>query len=100
MYNIAITKENKTEFFNCTGDKPRQYPTLAAALVSAQYLGLSQGDVELHFVKEGASIEGITKAVPKGEKAGKDKTNPKSKGFENDSGQNAAGGGSGNALQS
>jgi len=73
MYNIAITKENKTEFFNCTGDKPRQYPTLADALVSAQYLGLSRGDVELHFVKEGASISEIAKNVPHGKKAAKSK---------------------------
>jgi len=73
MYNIAITKENKTEFFYCTGDKPRQYPTLADALVSAQYLGLSQGDVELHFVKEGTSIERLTQASAPGKKAGKGK---------------------------
>jgi len=73
MYNIAITKENKTEFFNCTGNKPRQYPTLADALVSAQYLGLSRGDVELHFVKEGTSLEGMHKPASYGKKTEKGK---------------------------
>jgi hypothetical protein len=63
MYNIAITKENKTSFFNGADDKPRPYPTLADALVSAQYLGLTREDVELHFVREGASIDSITKTT-------------------------------------
>jgi len=63
MYNIAITKENKTTFYDGADGKPRPYPTLADALVSAQYLGLTRQDVELHFVKEGASIEAITKTA-------------------------------------
>jgi len=99
MYNIAITKENKTEFFNCTGDKPRQYPTLADALVSAQYLGLSRGDVELHFVKEGASIERFTQEASPVEKAGKEagkgkqrvKANPKDEGNKDNADPDAAG---------
>jgi len=78
MYNIAITKENKTDFFYCTGNKPRQYPTLADALVSAQYLGLSRGDVELHFVKEGTFLEGIGKPVSQGKKTGKGKSGTES----------------------
>jgi len=57
MYNIAITKENKTELFTDTEGKPRRYPALVEALVSAQYLGLASGDVELHFVKEGPAVE-------------------------------------------
>ena len=76
MYNIAITKENKTEFFNGADDKPRSYPTLADALVSAQYLGLTRQDAELHFVKAGTSIEAITETTtgiaPQG--GGADKT--------------------------
>ena len=63
MYNIAITKEGKTDFYKGTGDNPNRYPTLADALVSAQYLGLTRQDVELHFVKEGTSAASITKTV-------------------------------------
>jgi len=99
MYNIAVTKENKTEFFNCTGDKPRQYPTLAAALVSAQYLGLSRGDVELHFVKEGTSIKRFTQEASPVKKTGKEagkgkqsvKANPKDSGNSNTADSNAGG---------
>ena len=81
MYNIAITKENKTEFYDGADGKPRPYPTLADALVSAQYLGLTRQDVELHFVKEGASIEAVTKtttavAKPKRNSAKKDNDKP------------------------
>ncbi|MDR0474383.1 MAG: hypothetical protein LBH43_12015 [Treponema sp.] len=61
MYNIAITKNKETSFFDGADGKPRPYPTLADALVSAQYLGLSRQDVELHFVKEGAAAEGLAK---------------------------------------
>ena len=70
MYNIAITKEKKTHFFNGADDQPRQYPTLADALVSAQYLGLTRQDVELHFVKEGAAIDAITEISKKPAKQG------------------------------
>ena len=63
MYNIAITKDKETSFFNGADEKPRPYPTLADALVSAQYLGLTRQDVELHFVKEGTSIEEITQTT-------------------------------------
>ena len=77
MYNIAITKEGKTDFFNDIDDNPRPYPSLADALVSAQYLGLNRDDVELHFIKEGASTEGITqtvKTLPKEEKNSNEKS--------------------------
>jgi len=63
MYNIAITKEKKTEFFNGNDAKPRSYPNLAEALISAQYLGLTKQDVELHFVKEGTSIDAVTQTT-------------------------------------
>ena len=70
MYNIAITKDKETSFFNGADEKPRPYPTLADALVSAQYLGLTRQDVELHFVKEGTPTEEITRtttaATPQG----------------------------------
>jgi hypothetical protein len=81
MYNIAITRGENTEFFNGNDGKPRSYPTLADALVTAQYLGLSkQEGVELHFVKEGSSIEAAVAACPsapvKPEKAKGDKQEP------------------------
>jgi hypothetical protein len=64
MYNIAITKEKKTKFFNGNDDKPRSYPTLADALVSAQYLGLNkQEGVELHFIMEGTSVDAVTQTT-------------------------------------
>ena len=59
MYNIAITKDKETKFYEGDGGKPRSYPTLADALVSAQYLGLARLDAELHFVKEGAKPKGF-----------------------------------------
>jgi len=59
MYNIAITKEKETKFFSDAGGKPKRYPTLADALVSAQYLGLTRQDAELHFVKDGTAVESI-----------------------------------------
>jgi len=63
MYNIVISKgrdvEREVGFLNGADDKPRQYPTLAEALVSAQYLGLTRQDVELHFVREGAHTAGL-----------------------------------------
>ena len=73
MYNIAITKEKKTDFFNGADDQPRQYPTLADALVSAQYLGLTRQDVELHFVKNGATIDTITQTAKELESGKKQK---------------------------
>ena len=63
MYNIAITKDKNTDFFSGNDMKPRSYPTLTEALVSAQYLGLAKQDVELHFVREGASVEAITETA-------------------------------------
>jgi hypothetical protein len=63
MYNIAITKDRETKFFDGADNKPRPYPTLADALVSAQYLGLTKQDVELHFVKEGADVEEAAKTT-------------------------------------
>jgi hypothetical protein len=63
MYNIAITKDKETKFFDGTDSKPRSYPTLADALMSAQYLGLAKQDVELHFIKEGTSNEAINQTT-------------------------------------
>jgi len=63
MYNIVISKgmdvEREVDFLNGADDKPRRYPTLAEALVSAQYLGLTRQNVELHFVREGAHAAGL-----------------------------------------
>jgi hypothetical protein len=58
MYNTIITREGESAFLTENDGKPRNYPTLSDALVSAQYLGLTKGEVELHFVKEGAVIPG------------------------------------------
>ena len=63
MFNIAIAKNKETKFFEDGTGKPRSYPTLADALVSAQYLGLTKQDAELYFVKEGASIDDVTKTA-------------------------------------
>ena len=63
MFNIAITKENDTKFYDDTDGKPRQYPTLADALVTAQYHGLTQDADGLHFVKDGVSIDAVTKTT-------------------------------------
>jgi len=69
MYNIAITKDDKTNFHRGSGDKPNRYPTLADALVSAQYLGLSRSADDLHFVREGTPIDAFSgTAKPKAAK--------------------------------
>jgi len=63
MYCIAITKEGKTDFYKGSGGRPSRYPTLADALVSAQYLGLTRQAEELHFVKGGADLGAISKTA-------------------------------------
>lgn len=63
MYNIAINNGKETKFFHGSDGKPRSYPSLAEALVSAQYLGLARQDVELHFLKEGELIETVNGAL-------------------------------------
>jgi predicted component of type VI protein secretion system len=74
MYNIAITQDGITAFFADAVGKPRSYPTMADALVSAQYLGLTRKDVELHFVKEGTVIpESLTAPITGGTEDNPDK---------------------------
>jgi Pyruvate/2-oxoacid:ferredoxin oxidoreductase gamma subunit len=73
MYNIAITQKGKNAFFADNDGKPRNYPTLADALVSAQYLGLTRQDVELHFVKEGTVIGELSETKEDGPLPGMNK---------------------------
>ena len=63
MFNIATTKNNETKFYEDADGKPRQYPTLADALVTAQYHGLTHDADGLHFVRDGVSIEAFTKTT-------------------------------------
>ena len=63
MFNITITKENETKFYDDADGQPRQYPTLADALVTAQYHGLTKEADGLYFVKDGMTIESVTKTL-------------------------------------
>ncbi|MCL2093019.1 MAG: hypothetical protein FWH12_02385 [Treponema sp.] len=87
MFNIAVTKENQTRFYEDADGKPRQYPTLADALVTAQYHGLTKESDGLFFVKHGTPVDDILRPAPKGG-AGGDAAAPKG-------GDSGAGGGNG-----